>query len=221
MDRSSTEGPLFAVLDYGMGNLRSVTKAFECCGARVQVVAGRKSLAVEPDAMVLPGVGALRDCVEGLQARGLDHCVREWIAQDRPFFGICLGMQALFEFSEENGGTRGLGIFPGQVKRFQLPADYKIPHMGWNAVAFKGTSPLTEGLPEGEEQFYFVHSYYCAPEDSELVWGQTDYGGVFCSAVRRGNAFATQFHPEKSQALGLQMYRNCVSWAEACAPQTR
>lgn len=203
--------PELAVIDYGMGNLRSVAKAFEHCGARVRILTEASQIG-EPDALVLPGVGALGDCVAGLRAHGLDELVREWIVAGKPFFGICLGMQALFEHSEE-GNVRGLGVFPGQVLRFRLPADYKIPHMGWNAVSFLQETPVNDNLaPEGV-QFYFVHSYHCVPEDTALLWGETEYGGMrFVSAIRRQNCYATQFHPEKSQDRGLQMYRNFVQW---------
>jgi len=165
---------------------------------------------------VLPGVGALRDCVAVLRERQLDATVRDWIAADRPFLGVCLGMQALFEQSEEGGGVTGLGIFKGRVQRFQRPRDFKIPHMGWNTVKFvQRSSPLAPSLaPEGEA-FYFVHSFHCVPADPALVLAECDYGGAFCAAIARGRVFATQFHPEKSQAKGLQIYRNFAAVAEA------
>jgi glutamine amidotransferase len=167
---------------------------------------------------VLPGVGALRDCVASLRATGLAESVRAWIAADRPFLGVCLGMQALFEHSEEGaaGGTEGLGIFPGRVVRFQRPAEFKIPHMGWNTVHFtQPASPLRDGLDIEGESFYFVHSFHCVPADPALVLGECDYGGVFAAAIGRGRCFATQFHPEKSQAKGLQIYRNFAAVAAA------
>jgi glutamine amidotransferase len=145
----------------------------------------------------------------------MDATVRRWIALDRPFLGVCLGMQALFDESEE-GGVRGLGIFPGRVVRFRLAPPLKVPHMGWNTVRFtqRGTA-LQEGLaPEGES-FYFVHSYHCVPEDRSLVLAECDYGPPFVAAIARGRAFATQFHPEKSQARGLQVYRNFAASAAA------
>jgi imidazole glycerol-phosphate synthase subunit HisH len=158
--------------------------------------------------LVLPGVGALRDCVAALRSTGLDETVRGWISEDRPFLGVCLGMQARFDFSEE-ASVEGLGVFAGKVTRFRRPAEYKIPHMGWNAVRFvQKDSPLAAGLSTEGEAFYFVHSYHCQPEDPALVLGECDYGGVFTAAIGRGNCFATQFHPEKSQAKGLQIYRN-------------
>jgi glutamine amidotransferase len=206
---------MIAVIDTGICNLRSVTKALEAVGASVRVVRSPVELAASgAQGLVLPGVGALRDCVAALRAEKLDEVVREWIAGDRPFLGVCLGMQALFENSEE-GNVTGLGIFPGRVRRFRLPAEFKIPHMGWNGVRFvQRESPLAAGLaPEGEA-FYFVHSYHCVPEDRALILAECDYGGPFCAAIGRGRVFATQFHPEKSQAKGLQIYRNFAAVAK-------
>jgi len=211
-----------AVIDYGMGNLRSVLRAFERVGGQPRLVT-TPAEAKTADALVFPGQGAIMDCMRLLQETKLDHTIREWIAADRPFFGVCLGLQALFEHSEE-GDTPGLGIFPGRVVRFQLDAPYKIPHMGWNDVRWmengkwkmekaESADPMLTGLAAEGDQFYFVHSYYAQPADRSLIWGETDYGGNFCSAIRRGNCFATQFHPEKSQAKGLQLYRNFLSWA--------
>lgn len=200
---------MIAVIDNGICNLRSVTKALEAVGAEPRVVRTPAEVAASgATGLVLPGVGALRDCVASLRATQLDTTVRDWIAADRPFLGVCLGMQALFEHSEEADVT-GLGIFRGQVVRFQRPPEFKIPHMGWNTIRFTQLqSPLAHGLsPEGEA-FYFVHSYYCVPADSKLVLAVCDYGGPFCAAIARGRCFATQFHPEKSQAKGLQIYRN-------------
>ena len=203
-----------AVIDNGICNLRSVTKALEAVGANVRVVHAPADLAAaKPRGLVLPGVGALRDCVASLRATQLDATVRAWIAADRPFLGVCLGMQALFEKSEE-GGVTGLGIFAGNVVRFRRPPEFKIPHMGWNAVRFvQRESPLTTALAAEGEAFYFVHSFHCEPADRALVLGECDYGGPFCAAVGRGRVFATQFHPEKSQARGLQVYRNFATLA--------
>ena len=203
-----------AVIDTGICNLRSVTKALEAVGAPVRVVRTPKEVAAaDARGLVLPGVGALRDCVASLRTSKLDATVRDWIAADRPFLGVCLGMQALFEHSEE-GGITGLGIFPGKVVRFRRPPEFKIPHMGWNTLRFtQPRSPLAAGLvPEGEA-FYFVHSFYCEPADRALVLAECDYGGAFCAAIARGRVFATQFHPEKSQAKGLQIYRNFAALA--------
>ena len=206
--------PLIAVIDTGICNLRSVTKALEAVGAAVRVVRDPSEVtAAAPRGLVLPGVGALRDCVASLKASGLDTVVRRWIAEDRPFLGVCLGMQALLEHSEE-GDTAGLGVFPGRVVRFRRPAEFKIPHMGWNTVRFtQAGSPLAAGLAAEGEAFYFVHSYHCVPADPALVLGECDYGGGFCAAIGRGRVFATQFHPEKSQAKGLRIYANFVASA--------
>jgi glutamine amidotransferase len=204
-----------AVIDTGICNLRSVTKALEAVGAEAKVVRTPAELkASGAVGLVLPGVGALRDCVASLRASRMDHAVRDWIKADRPFLGVCLGMQALFEGSEE-GNVQGLGIFPGWVRRFRLPPGFKIPHMGWNTLQFRDpASPLAANLGPGEA-FYFVHSFYCDPADRSLVLAECDYGGAFPAIVSRGRAFATQFHPEKSQAKGLQIYRNFTALAAA------
>lgn len=210
---------MIAVIDTGICNLRSVTKALEAVGASIRVVHSPGEVSASgARGLVLPGVGALRDCVASLRASRLDATVRDWIAADQPFLGVCLGMQALFEHSEE-GGVRGLGVFPGQVVRFRRPPDFKIPHMGWNTLRFtQPLSPLAAGLaPEGEA-FYFVHSFHCAPADPALVLAECDYGGRFCAAIAYGRVFATQFHPEKSQAKGLLVYRNFAALAAAAAP---
>lgn len=210
----STTSRFIAVIDSGICNLRSVTKALEAVGGVIRVV--RSPDEVEgASGLVLPGVGALRDCVANLKAAGLDSTVGSWISADRPFLGICLGMQALFEHSEE-GSIQGLGVFPGKVVRFQRPPEYKIPHMGWNTVRFlQPKSPLVSGLAGDGESFYFVHSFHCVPKDPSLVLGECDYGGAFTAAIGRGRVFATQFHPEKSQARGLKLYRNFVELAGA------
>lgn len=206
---------MIAVIDTGICNLRSVTKALEAVGASIQVVhTPAEVAAAKASGLVLPGVGALRDCVASLRASKLDATVREWIDADRPFLGVCLGMQALFEHSEE-GGIAGLGIFPGRVQRFRRPPEFKIPHMGWNGVRFvQPRSPLAAGLAPAGEEFYFVHSFHCVPADPALVLAECDYGGAFCAAIGRGQVFATQFHPEKSQAKGLQIYRNFAGVAQ-------
>jgi imidazole glycerol-phosphate synthase subunit HisH len=209
-----------AVIDTGICNLRSVTKALEAVGAS-PVVVRTPAEAAESGAggLVLPGVGALRDCVLSLRSSGLDATVREWVARDDPFLGVCLGMQALFTSSEE-GGVKGLGVFPGRVVRFRLAAPLKVPHMGWNTVRFvrPGTA-LQDGLADDGESFYFVHSYHCVPDDRSLVLAECDYGLPFVAAITRGRLFATQFHPEKSQAKGLRVYRNFA--ASAAAPVIR
>ncbi len=202
---------MIAVIDNGICNLRSVTKALEAVGGAPVVVRTPDEIAASgATGLVLPGVGALRDCVAALREAGLDRTLRDWIGEGRPFLGVCLGMQALFEHSEE-GDVTGLGIFPGKVVRFRRPSEFKIPHMGWNGVRFvQPDSPLAAGLAREGESFYFVHSYHCVPADRGLVLAECDYGGTFTAAIGRGRCFATQFHPEKSQAKGLAIYRNFV-----------
>lgn len=202
----TTPKPRLAVIDYGMGNLRSVVKAWEHVGADAQLVDTPDQID-GADALVFPGQGAIVDTMRLLKETGFDEAIRAWIAADKPFFGICLGLQALFEHSEE-GDTEALGIFKGKVKRFQIDPALKIPHMGWNAVSFDGKDPIVAGLVSGKDQFYFVHSYYIEPEDTSLTLFESDYGGRFVSGIRSGNCYATQFHPEKSQAKGLHLYRN-------------
>jgi glutamine amidotransferase len=198
-----------AVIDTGICNLRSVTKALEAVGASPVVVhSPREAGESGAGGLVLPGVGALRDCVSSLRLSGLDATVKQWIAQDRPFLGVCLGMQALFDSSEE-GGVTGLGVFPGRVVRFRVAPPLKVPHMGWNTIRFlRPGSALQEGLAVDGESFYFVHSFHCVPADRDLVLAECDYGAPFVAAIGRGRLFATQFHPEKSQVKGLQVYRN-------------
>ncbi|MDE1170769.1 MAG: imidazole glycerol phosphate synthase subunit HisH [Verrucomicrobium sp.] len=205
---------MIGVVDYGMGNLRSVEKALQSVGAQTRFVTGPEGLE-GLGGLVLPGVGAFGDCVRNLRATGLWEPIREWIAADRPFFGICLGYQMLFESSEEAPGAEGLGVYAGKVVRFpQKGAGFplKVPQMGWNAVTVVRPGPVTEGVADGEH-VYFVHSYYPQPADEGLVAMTTDYGGPFASAVGRGRLFATQFHPEKSQAAGLRLLKNFTALA--------
>jgi len=189
-----------------MGNLRSVLRAWQHIGADASLVHSPDELK-GADAVVFPGQGAIVDAMRLLKDTGFDHAIRDWIAADRPFFGVCLGFQALFEHSEE-GDSEALGVFKGSVKRFQIDPALKIPHMGWNAVSFESGAPYTDGLSSGHDQFYFVHSYYVSPADPSLTLFETDYGGKFVSGICSGRCIATQFHPEKSQAKGLQLYRN-------------
>ncbi|MGZ0657639.1 imidazole glycerol phosphate synthase subunit HisH [Coraliomargarita sp. W4R53] len=203
---ASIPKPRLAVIDYGMGNLRSVVRAWEHVGADAYLVSEPSQIG-SADALVFPGQGAIVDTMRLLQVTGFDRAIRDWIAADRPFFGICLGLQALFEHSEE-GDTAALGIFKGSVKRFVIDPSFKIPHMGWNTVTFEAGAPLTEGLVSGQDQFYFVHSYHIQPQDPSIALFHSDYGGQFVSGIRSGNCYATQFHPEKSQAKGLHLYRN-------------
>ncbi len=199
-----------AIINYGMGNLRSVENALLKVGAAPKIVTA-PSQVVDVEGLLLPGVGALEDCVEGLRATKFDDFVRGWIQEDRPFMGVCLGLQALFDFSEERD-VKGLGVFPGKVVRFQSRPGLKIPHMGWNvAKLVQEGSPFWKGLSRESDRFYFVHSYYAQPEDRELTLTTTDYEGVFTSSIARSNTLACQFHPEKSQAKGLQIYANFAS----------
>lgn len=195
-----------------MGNLRSVEKALARVGADVRIVSDSKGVLMA-DALVLPGVGAFGDCMKNLDKCELTSTVREFIASKRPFLGICLGMQGLFESSEESPGVKGLKVFPGMVPRFARDG-LKVPHMGWNELRItKRDCPLLKDVADGS-RVYFVHSYYCAPKDQSLTCATTEYGIEFCSMLWAGNVFATQFHPEKSQAVGLKMLENFVALAE-------
>jgi glutamine amidotransferase len=195
-----------------MGNLRSVEKALTQVGADVRIVSDR-SAALAADALVLPGVGAFGDCMKNLEKVRLVEAIREFIATKRPFLGICLGFQALFESSEEAPGVEGFALFPGTVPRFTANG-LKVPHMGWNRLQIQRRDcPLLKDVTDGS-YVYFVHSYYCAPNDKSLACGTTEYGVEFCSMLWSGNVFATQFHPEKSQAVGLKMLENFVNLAQ-------
>ncbi|MBI5117464.1 imidazole glycerol phosphate synthase subunit HisH [Candidatus Poribacteria bacterium] len=203
---------MIAIVDYQMGNLRSVQKAFEYKGCEAVIVDDVRGIR-DAEAIVLPGVGAFGDCYRELETRGFIDPLLKHISEGRPFLGICLGLQLLLTSSEESEGTSGLNVVPGHVKRF-VDGELKVPHMGWNRVRYPAADrdngrqcPLFEGIPDGT-YFYFVHSYYVAPEDCSVVSGVTDYGVTFASAVWRGNMFATQFHPEKSQGAGLKLIEN-------------
>ena len=206
---SGARVPSVALLDYGGGNLRSVRRALEAAGASVTLASAPRD-AEKADAVVFPGQGAIGDCMDCLGRTDFATFLRAWIAADRPFLGICLGLQALFERSEE-GGRAGLGVFPGRITRFPSGGGLRIPHMGWNEAGFVPGAGLTDGLRTEGEPFYFVHSYRLVETDPSLVWCETDYAGTFVSGVRRGRVLATQFHPEKSQAKGLQLYRNFLT----------
>lgn len=195
---------MIAIIDYGMGNLRSVEKAFEKLGFAV-TISSDPALIRGADGVVLPGVGAFADCMANLQAASLEDAVRESIAGKKPFLGICLGLQLLFKESEEDGIHRGLGIFDGTVRR--LPEDHKIPHMGWNQLNYVNKAPIFEGVPEGSN-FYFVHSYYVDPSDRGIIATTTDYGLEFTSSIWADNVYAVQFHPEKSGDVGLKVLEN-------------
>lgn len=209
---------MIAVVDYGVGNLRNVYKALEAAGAPAEVITGPEGLAAAAG-IVLPGVGAFGDAAANLRAAGFEEPLLTAIAAGIPLLGICVGMQLLFDESEEMGFHRGLGIIPGRVVRFRhadVPGTWerdrslKVPQIGWNQLHHAGTDPLLAGVPDGAYA-YFVHSYYCDPADLAHVVATTDYGINYASVVRRGNVWGIQCHPEKSQAVGLRILRNFVS----------
>jgi imidazole glycerol-phosphate synthase subunit HisH len=207
---------MIGIIDYGMGNLRSVEKALQAVGASARFVQCEEELN-GVSGIVLPGVGAFKDCVGNLRKTGLWAPLKAWIACDQPFFGICLGYQMLFHGSEEAPGVEGLGQFAGQVVRFPNSKDLKVPQMGWNSVRITNPHPLLEGIAD-DSFFYFVHSYYPAPTDPTVVTLETDYGIPFASAIGRSRLFATQFHPEKSQEAGLKLLKNFTSLCAANQP---
>jgi glutamine amidotransferase len=197
---------MLAIIDYQMGNLRSVQKGFEKMG-HAAAITSDPAIIAQADKLVLPGVGAFGDAIAELRRRDLVEPIRDAIAARKPFLGICLGLQLLFDVGYEDGAHEGLGILPGEVRRFDVPPEYKVPHMGWNRVHLKRRPPIFAGV-EDNAHFYFVHSYYVAPEDDAVVSGVASYPNPFCAMVWRDNLFATQFHPEKSQAVGLQVLKN-------------
>ncbi|HLY38639.1 MAG TPA: imidazole glycerol phosphate synthase subunit HisH [Candidatus Binatia bacterium] len=197
-----------AIVDYGMGNLRSVAKAFERLGAAAEVTRDPERIA-SASGVVLPGVGAFGACMANLTSLGLVEPVKHSIAAGRPFLGICLGMQLLFDESEEFGPVAGLGVLRGRVVRFPPSQELKVPHMGWNAVRIARRPPALAGIDDGD-YVYFVHSYYPVPADPSVVATTTGYGVEFASSVVRDNVFACQFHPEKSQRVGLHILENFV-----------
>ena len=210
---------MIGIVDYDIGNLRSVQKAFQHVGAQADFVRTPEEIA-QVSGLVLPGVGAFGDCVRSLRKSGMWDAVTDWAKSEKPFFGICVGYQMLFDSSEEAPGERGLGIFAGHVQKFSGQGGLKIPQIGWNTVTVKqpGT-PLLSGIADGDF-VYFVHSYYPVPADPAEVALETTYGETFSAAVARGNLLATQFHPEKSQRAGLQLVKNfteLVMRAEAVA----
>ncbi|AKX59451.1 imidazole glycerol phosphate synthase subunit HisH [Thiopseudomonas alkaliphila] len=203
-----------AVIDYGMGNLHSVAKALENVGAHRVLVSSDSQVIREADRVVFPGVGAIRDCMAEIKRLGFDQLIHE-VSQDRPFLGICVGMQALFERSAENQGVEGLALFQGTVEQFQpieeLGERLKVPHMGWSQVEQTLAHPLWHLIPD-QARFYFVHSFHVQAAESKQVAGRTHYGVDFAAAVAAGSRFAVQFHPEKSQQPGLQLLQNFIRW---------
>ena len=202
---------MIAIIDYGMGNLRSVQKAFERVGFEALVTSDPRQL-LQADRVVLPGVGAFRDCIRNLEQGGFVEPILRVIAEGRPFLGICLGLQLLFSESTEFGLHKGLGVIPGRVVRFpdgmtEAGEKLPVPHMGWNQISLRGDPSLFSGVAD-QSNVYFVHSYYVKPNDPAVVAATCSYGLSFCAAIRRDNLVATQFHPEKSQAVGLTMLKN-------------
>ena len=203
---------MIVIVDYGMGNLRSVQKGFERVGCEA-IVTDDRALIEKADKIVLPGVGAFKDAMDGLAQRGLVEPIRRQVAAGKPYLGICLGLQLLFTTGYEDGEHRGLDIIPGKVVRFEDGVKssqgeaFKVPQMGWNKVRILRPAPAFQGIPD-ETFFYFAHSYYVVPDDPGVITGQTDYILKYASAIWRKNIFATQFHPEKSQKHGLQILKN-------------
>lgn len=202
---------MIVIIDYGAGNLSSVAKAIISLGYQPRVTSEPKEV-TEAKIVILPGVGAAGDAMSRLQAQGMLEPIRKVVTEDRPFFGICLGLQVLFTTTEESGGYQCLDFFPGKVIR--LPSTVKVPQMGWNQVKQRMPHPVFEGIPDGAN-FYFVHSYYADVPEKSMVIGETDYGVTFCSALAKGNLVATQFHPEKSGPFGLRMLYNFFKFVGA------
>jgi imidazole glycerol-phosphate synthase subunit HisH len=198
------------IVDYGMANLRSVQKAFEKVGAAA-IISSDPNRIAECDKLVLPGVGAFRDAIARLREAGFVAPINDHIKSGKRFLGICLGLQLLFTKSFEDGVYQGLDVFPGEVVRFADMGGLKVPHMGWNQLRIRQAAPLFRDLPS-EPSVYFVHSYYVKPRDADVIAAETDYGMPFTAAIWRDNVMATQFHPEKSQRIGLSMLRKFVDW---------
>lgn len=201
---------MIAIIDYGMGNLRSVSKAFEAVGHQAVVTRDPRAIA-NAGHVVLPGVGAFGDCMANLERYELIAPILAAIQSGKPFLGICLGLQLLFTESEEFGTHKGLGLIPGRVRKFSLDLALKVPHMGWNEIQVVRSAPPLAGIVPGS-YCYFVHSYYVEPADPTVIATTTDYGKPFVSAVWKDNVVACQFHPEKSQAVGLQLIKNFGAW---------
>ena len=203
---------MIAIVDYGASNLRSVEKGLERVGYEARITDDPDTIR-KAKAVVFPGDGAAATTMVSLRAKGLEEVIREAVASEKPFLGICLGLQLLLGHHEE-GPTDCLGVIPGNIPRFA--PGLKVPHMGWNNVEFRIDSPLFEGVPSGS-YFYFVHSYYPNPSDPDVIVGETEYGSRFCSALQRGNIFGTQFHPEKSSDIGLRVLANFGRIVKKCS----
>jgi len=201
-----------AVIDYGVGNLRSVEKAFAATGCEA-VVSGDERVLRGADKLVLPGVGAFGACMKALSERGFDQLVRERVEEGTPLLGVCVGMQLLFEESDEFGATPGLGLLQGRVRRFD--DELVVPHVGWNRVTARQSHALFSAVAQ-DAFFYFVHSYYCEPKDQSVVAGETEYGVRYASVVAKANICGVQFHPEKSQEAGLQLLKNFARLNSRC-----
>jgi glutamine amidotransferase len=199
---------MVTIIDYGSGNLRSVQKALERVGVEARIT-DDPNVVAESSHLVLPGVGAFGDAIRAIRGRGLVEPILAHIRADRPFLGICMGLQLLFESGSEGGHHEGLGVLAGEVTRFELPRGMKIPHMGWNQVSWR-TAGTSQPAGNDGDHFYFVHSYVARPRDETVIAATSDYGGPFCAAVARGRLFATQFHPEKSQSAGMELLRTCM-----------
>ncbi len=199
---------MVTIIDYGSGNLRSVQKALERVGVEARIT-DDPNVVAESSHLVLPGVGAFGDAIRAIRGRGMVEPILAHIRADRPFLGICMGLQLLFESGSEGGHHEGLGVLAGEVTRFELPPGMKIPHMGWNQVSWR-TAGTSQPTGNDGDHFYFVHSYVARPRDETVIAATSDYGGPFCAAVARGRLFATQFHPEKSQAAGMELLRTCM-----------
>jgi glutamine amidotransferase len=202
---------MIAIIDYGAGNLRSVVNAITRLGYQPKITSNPIDV-INAEAVILPGVGAAADTMANLERLGLISPIYQYVAEDRPFFGVCIGLQLLFTGTEEGGWHKCLGIIPGRVRR--LPSGLKIPHMGWNQVRQRVEHPIFDGIAD-EANFYFVHSYYVEPDDESLVIGETEYGIPICSVIAKGKLVATQFHPEKSGEVGLKFYDNFIKLALA------
>ncbi len=203
---------MIVIVDYGMGNLRSVQKGFERVGCRAKVTRDADEITAA-QGVVLPGVGAFNACMRNLRAYGLIEPIQETVRRQKPFLGICLGFQLLFSESEEFGPQKGLDLFPGKVVAFHPANGLKVPHMGWNTINKNRATPFLEGISDGD-YVYFVHSYYVMPEDPSLIATTTNYGSSFASSIATNNLFACQFHPEKSQGIGLRILSNFARFVE-------